>query len=108
VAALREGAQTPTALAVYALLALGWMLLFARAQRLAGFAAAIRDLPELQRAELLKRAYPSFFGRGLTSLAYIQGQRRRALFAALLALLVAAAIIAIVALRSMTTAQAGS
>jgi hypothetical protein len=94
-AALRLGAQSSAACVAYGLLALCWIVLFARAQRLVGFAAAIAALPELQRAELLKRAQPSFLGKGMSSETFIRHRQRKLLLFAFVALLAAATVVAV-------------
>jgi cobalamin synthase len=100
-AALRTGAQGSSACIAYGFLALCWIFLFARAQRLAGFDAAIQALPELQRAQLLKQAYPSFAGTGLSSQAFIQRRQRNTWLIAFVALVVAASVVAVTALASL-------
>jgi hypothetical protein len=100
-AAFRVAAQTPSAWIAYSVLALCWIVLFARAQRLAGFAAAIEPLPELQRAQLLKQAYPSFAAKERPSHAFIQRRQRWAWLFGLLALVVAASVLAIATMRAL-------
>ncbi len=85
VAALREAAQSPPAWAACALLALSWLILFARDQSMRGFASAVADLSELQRAEILKRAYPGFAGKGLSSETFMRSHQRNTWLFALLA-----------------------
>jgi hypothetical protein len=101
VAGLREAAQSPPAFFAYALLAVCWTLLLARGQSLRGFGSAIEELPELQRAEILKRAYPSFRGKSLSSQAFIGSRQKRAWLFALLALLLAVAVVAVVAIQTI-------
>lgn len=101
VAALREAAQSPPALVAYVLLALCWIFLFARGQSMRGFASAIEDLSELQRAEILKRAYPAFVGKGLSSGTFIRGRQRNTWLVASAALLLVAIVVAIVAGQSI-------
>jgi hypothetical protein len=100
-AGFAESARTSPALFAYAVLALCWTLLFARGLRLSGFASAIEDLSELQRAEILKRAYPGFVGKGLSSAAFIRARQRSTWLFALLALLLAAGVVTLVALQSI-------
>ena len=100
-AALRVGAHDASAWIAYALLALCWMVLFARAQRLAGFAAAIEALPELQRVELLKQAFPSFAAKSISSQAFVRSRQRWAWLIALLSLFAASTVVAIATVRSL-------
>jgi hypothetical protein len=100
-AALRAGAQGSTAWVVYGLLALCWIFLFARAQRLAGFDAAIEALPELQRAQLLKQAYPAFAAQGLSSQDFIRRRQRNTWLIAFVALVAAATVVAVTAFQSL-------
>ncbi len=97
-AALRAGAQSSAALISYGALALCWILLFASAQRLRGFSAALEDLPELQRAEIFKRSYPSFLALGLSTRGFARRRQRRTLLLAFLALIVAAGVVGVSAL----------
>jgi hypothetical protein len=99
-AALRAGAQSSTALFAYGALALCWILLFASAQRLRGFSAALEDLPELQRAEIFKRSYPAFVTLGLSSHGFARRRQRRTLLLAFLALILAAGVVALAALQA--------
>lgn len=99
-AALRAGAQSTAALITYGALALCWILLFASAQRLRGFCAAIEDLPELQRVEIFKRSYPSFAAQGGSTHGFARRRQRRTLLLALLALLLAAGVVGVSALQA--------
>ena len=101
VAALQVAAQGSSARVAYGLLALCWIFLFARAQRLVGFAAAIQDLPELQRAELVKHAYPSFAGKGLSSQTFIRYRQRNTWLIAFVALVATATVVAVTAFQSL-------
>lgn len=100
-AALREGAQTQAAWVAYGVLALCWIVLFARAQRLSGFSTAIEALPELQRAKLLKQSYPSFAARDWSSAPFIRSRQRWAWLFALLALVAAATVVTIATIRAL-------
>ena len=99
-AALRAGAQSSAALVTYGVLALCWILLFASAQRLRGFGAALEDLPELQRVAIFKRSYPSFAASGLSSLAFARRRQRWTWLLALLALILAACVVGASALQA--------
>jgi hypothetical protein len=101
VAGLREAAQSRSAFFAYALLAVCWTVLLARGQSLGGFGSAIEELPELQRAEILKRAYPSFRGKSLSSHDFIRSRQKRAWLFAVLALLVAVAVVAAIAIQTI-------
>jgi hypothetical protein len=100
VAGLREAAHSQPAFVAYVLLALCWTLLFASAQSLRGFASAIRDLPELQRVELLKRDYPAFIRKSLSSQDFIGRRQKLIWLVALLALLLATTVVVVVAFPS--------
>lgn len=95
VTALGEAARSPGALAAYGFLALSWALLLGSGQSMRGFASAIAELSELQRAQILKRAYPAFERAGLSSHAFIARRQRRTWLLAFAALLVLVTVIAV-------------
>lgn len=93
--ALHQAAQSPAALVAYGFLALAWAFLLASGQSMRGFASAISELSELQRAQILKRAYPAFERAGLSSQAFIARRQRRTWLLAFAALLVLVTVIAV-------------
>lgn len=97
---LKVAATSPYAYASYVLLLACWTFLAARGQRLRVVRSVLKDLPEHQRFEILKREFPEFPRSGLSPEQWIRARAHAMILIAFVALLLSGTVISVISMTS--------